>query len=74
MFNQISQGKIITRLFNNFYIIYIHNDKQMKIINLDTNEIFFNTTITFDSAIQFQEKVGELRRLFLYIKLNATDL
>ena len=71
MFNQISQGKITSHLFGNFYIIYIHQDKQMKIVNTDTNEILFNINLTFDSILEFQEKVNELKKIFLL--MSKTD-
>ncbi len=63
--DQFQSGKTISHLFDNFYIIYIHQDNQMKIVNTDTNEILFNINLTFDSILEFQEKVNELKKIFM---------
>ena len=67
-------GKSTMHLFGNFHIIYIHQDKQIKIVNADTNEIFFNIMVSFDSDLQFREKVNELKKIFSLLNKNENTV
>ena len=64
-------GIVSAPFFHDFHVFYIHNDHQLKIVNIETNEIFFILTITFDSINQFNDKVNDLKNLFFF--LNSTD-